>query len=213
MWVPLSQEDTMDRNKLAVLQDAGYQIAPSCGICRHRNFASAVAIWGTCQRLRYEHQKHTGEDREASIFRGGSCPGFELDRVSHAALGGFAVFLGPPQPTADAGPADPDRLAAAELPPADAPVTPLVPRAELEQALDAEYDELAHAEAMSMLRQVAEMGARRPFGNLAISIAWRDGYMGTMLPQIPCRIVTLLAASSRVVHQVNELLDQRSTTI
>lgn len=178
----------MDAAKLKVLQDEGYQIAPSCGFCEHRSFASPATHWGTCSALSYEHQKHTGPPRQLSIHRAGSCSRFELDRVERDLLGGFGQFF-----------------TAAPLldPPAEAPVVPLVSAADHNVALDVKYDDLARNEARGILRRTLAMDEERPLANIALAIAYADGCIGTVIPNIPSRAVQLLAAVGHLQHLIN----------
>lgn len=81
----------MDANKLQVLQDLPYTIPKTCGLCLHGEFPQND--WGTCQVTQYEHQKHTGDARQLSILRFGSCPKFEADDQKVLLLGLFQEFL------------------------------------------------------------------------------------------------------------------------
>lgn len=86
----------MDDNKLKLLREVGYTIPETCGLCEHGRFPSPTQ-WGTCSAREYEHKKH-GDLRQMSIYRGGSCPEFELrgsDSGLFVELGGFLEFLRP----------------------------------------------------------------------------------------------------------------------
>jgi hypothetical protein len=84
----------MDANKLKVLREIDYKIAPHCGICRHSDLSSDG--WGYCGLHKYEHLKHSEETSRLSINRTGSCSGFERDDTNIAILGlhGFEEFIG-----------------------------------------------------------------------------------------------------------------------
>lgn len=84
----------MDANKLKVLQELGYQIPPTCGICKHGEFKPQTP-WGTCKLHTYQHVKHTGDRRQLSIYQGGRCDKLEPDPSRVAKLERFAEFLGP----------------------------------------------------------------------------------------------------------------------
>jgi hypothetical protein len=82
-----------DPNKLAALAAAGYVIHDTCGSCVHADFRGPTP-WGSCKKIRYQHGKHTGDLRQASIHRSGSCSSFELASVTEADLrvSGFDKF-------------------------------------------------------------------------------------------------------------------------
>lgn len=84
----------MDVNKLEALRGAGYRIPPTCGLCVHARLAPGQA-YGTCRAIPYEHAKHSGPPREASIWRGGVCDKFESGGPGalERALGGFAALF------------------------------------------------------------------------------------------------------------------------
>lgn len=81
----------MDANKLKVLREVGYQIPGVCGLCRHGAFPKNN--WGTCNVTTYSHQKHTGDDRQLSIHKFGSCPKFDADPNAVFGLLAFSEFL------------------------------------------------------------------------------------------------------------------------
>jgi hypothetical protein len=81
----------MDANKLAVLGGVQYQIARTCGTCKHSTFPNNN--WGTCGLLTYQHLKHTGAPRQLSIYRYGCCVLHEMNVASQAELGLFEQFL------------------------------------------------------------------------------------------------------------------------
>ena len=59
-----------DPSKLKVLEDLGYHILGSCGICENGTFACG-SNWGTCKVFTYDHAKHG--QRKLTIHRAGSC--------------------------------------------------------------------------------------------------------------------------------------------
>lgn len=79
----------MDANKLTVLRDVGYKIHKCCGLCVHGWFPKTD--FGTCEKNKYEHQKHTGAPRQLSIHKYGYCPKFEV-KPKHN-LGTYEEFL------------------------------------------------------------------------------------------------------------------------
>jgi len=81
----------MDANKLKVLQDLSYTVQKSCGLCTHGVFPNND--WGTCNKHTYDHLKHTGEARQLSVFRYGSCEGFEFHKPLEPMLGHFKEFM------------------------------------------------------------------------------------------------------------------------
>jgi hypothetical protein len=81
----------MDANKLQVLRDLPYTVQPVCGLCVHGVFPQNE--WGTCAAQTYDHKKHTGEPRQLSIVKYGSCAKFESDPEKTASLGAYQAFL------------------------------------------------------------------------------------------------------------------------
>jgi len=82
----------MDADKLRVLKEVEYSISKMCRFCVHAQFRDEY-VWGTCAKYTYEHQKHTEQKRQLSIYVGGSCKeGFELD-PGKVRLGGYEEFL------------------------------------------------------------------------------------------------------------------------
>lgn len=81
----------MDANKLKVLQEVQYTIAPHCGICRHSNLSRDG--WGVCEKHSYSHLKHSNDQRQLSITRMGSCRDFTLASEKVGDLHRFAEFL------------------------------------------------------------------------------------------------------------------------
>ena len=79
----------MDDNKLKALQKIKYRIQGTCGTCTSGKFGNDE--WGTCSLYTYEHRKHTGEPRQLSIYRSGSCNDHEFR--NDLQLGGFKEFV------------------------------------------------------------------------------------------------------------------------
>lgn len=81
-----------DEAKLAALRAHGFKVVRTCASCayfNHRDTPSHVRdpmLWGTCRLVRYEHGKHTGSVREASVRSDGAC-------LSHAETGRSAEDL------------------------------------------------------------------------------------------------------------------------
>lgn len=82
----------MDEAKRRKLVEIGYSIQ-ACGLCQHADIHPG-SDWGTCERYRYLHGKHTDGERQLSINRHGACPSFEPVVSAFASLHGFATFLG-----------------------------------------------------------------------------------------------------------------------
>lgn len=82
-----------DPIKLATLQLAGYSITPSCAICVHGIFKPGSS-WGSCQRLSYQHLKHT-EIKPPSVFSAGCCDEIVIrsEVIADLTRSGFQVFL------------------------------------------------------------------------------------------------------------------------
>jgi len=83
----------MDANKLSILHSIGYTIGPSCALCKHGEFRTIKDDFGSCLAKTYTHQKHTGEPRQLSIYRGGFCKDFEADPQKKANLGAYQEFV------------------------------------------------------------------------------------------------------------------------
>lgn len=83
----------MDATKLKVLNEVGYRIQESCGLCRHFD-AKHGSAFGVCTRYGYVHEKHTGPARNLSVHVNGCCAdGFTPDEVTSVRLGGFADLM------------------------------------------------------------------------------------------------------------------------
>ncbi len=78
----------MDANKLERLRQRQYLIGPACGLCVHARIERGKD-WGTCKSSAYLHEKHTGEPREMSIHRVGSCVTFEASPEAIAEIEHF----------------------------------------------------------------------------------------------------------------------------
>lgn len=82
----------MDENKRQRLKEIGYVIGPTCGTCIARAFRPG-SMFGECLRHKYQHLKHTGDERMLSINEHGHCPDYKLDPSLLGPLHGFAEFL------------------------------------------------------------------------------------------------------------------------
>lgn len=81
----------MDRNKLKVLREVGYTIAPSCALCKHSNLTEDG--WGNCDRYSFMHEKR-GVEMAMSINATGRCrDGYEPLIGAPIHFGTFAEFL------------------------------------------------------------------------------------------------------------------------
>lgn len=81
----------MDKNKLKVLQELGYEVRRVCGNCKHGVFPNDS--WGTCSVHKYEHQKHCESTRQVSINKYGHCYTHEIDPLAIAVLDVYGLFL------------------------------------------------------------------------------------------------------------------------
>lgn len=70
-----------DPNKLEALRAAKFRVLPTCVSCRywHGKRRGALARWGACPMIPYQHSKHTDE-RMASTPDIGWCSKYEADR-------------------------------------------------------------------------------------------------------------------------------------
>ena len=80
-----------DKAKFKKLQEIGYAINPCCALCLHGTFNEG--LWGTCDKHKYIHGKHTGRARGVSILLTGGCGSFEPDPESLALLGAHREFF------------------------------------------------------------------------------------------------------------------------
>jgi hypothetical protein len=83
----------MDANKLAKLNEIHYSIPRTCGFCKHSSIPAPTGEWGECTKYTYEHQKHNEAKRFLSIYRGGTCDGFELNNDAIQTIGRFMEFM------------------------------------------------------------------------------------------------------------------------
>ena len=83
-----------DKNKLKALGAASYSIQDTCGNCQ---FSDLRGDWGTCSAISYQHQKHTGQQRQVSIHRYGYCREYKRLQMFEGTLqaSGFDVFMRP----------------------------------------------------------------------------------------------------------------------
>ena len=82
----------MDKNKLAMLQDIGYIIPKTCGLCTYGSFRSnPQSLWGGCTLMSYDHRKHTATSKPLSIYFGGSCLRFK--RAVDRTVGAYEEFI------------------------------------------------------------------------------------------------------------------------
>ena len=80
-----------DENKLQSLEDAGFQVKRTCYRCAH--FDEGARGWGTCRKIIYEHKKHTGAPRQASVPVDGWCSQNEVRTEAQALLKGHSKFM------------------------------------------------------------------------------------------------------------------------
>lgn len=83
----------MDANKLEKLKEIDYHIPKTCGLCVHSSFSSPSGEWGECNKHSYDHLKHSAPRRLLSIYRGGTCSGFELNQSALGNLNRFTEFV------------------------------------------------------------------------------------------------------------------------
>jgi len=80
-----------DPAKFAALEQAGFQLQKCCGLCTA--FKPGLDQWGTCSKIPYKHEKHSGAERSASVPTWGGCPGFDPNYTQLASLGQHAAYL------------------------------------------------------------------------------------------------------------------------
>jgi len=80
-----------DENKLSALEEAGFQVKRTCYRCGF--FDAGARGWGTCRKITYEHKKHTGKPRQASVPVDGWCPHHETWTEAKALLGAHRRFI------------------------------------------------------------------------------------------------------------------------
>lgn len=82
----------MDENKRQQLVVIDYAIFPVCGICKHGVFKKDNDF-GECTAYQYVHQKHTGAERDLSVYRYGTCSSPKLRTGVRSFIHGYAEFL------------------------------------------------------------------------------------------------------------------------
>lgn len=86
----------MDANKLKVLRQIGYSIAPTCGSCVFSEILPG-SEYGACSRHVYVHQKHSEPVSPLSVNRGGHCSAWQpAQGVPEYRLGAWAEFFKDP---------------------------------------------------------------------------------------------------------------------
>lgn len=80
----------MDKNKLRVLEEAGYKIQSTCSTCKHSSFPNNE--WGTCELHLYNHLKHSDTTRQLSIHKTGYCKEYRVSETKLETLGTFRSF-------------------------------------------------------------------------------------------------------------------------
>lgn len=81
----------MDENKDKQLAEISYKVHRTCGQCKH--FKPGHGDFGTCNLFKYKHLKHTGEERQLSVNRYGSCSKFEMNPAALMMLGLYDKYL------------------------------------------------------------------------------------------------------------------------
>ena len=82
-----------DPNKFEALRSARFQVRSVCSYCVFFRVGNRAA-WGVCTKIPYEHQKHTGPKRAASVPATGFCPEFEAHQPDiEAHLGAHIEFF------------------------------------------------------------------------------------------------------------------------
>lgn len=82
----------MDKNKLKVLREVEYTIPKLCNLCEHGVFPNP-SFFGACGLRVYTHLKHTGADRQLSIYRFGTCPKWKPNEELIENLGPWGEFV------------------------------------------------------------------------------------------------------------------------
>jgi hypothetical protein len=82
-----------DENKFQALTDAHFVVRRTCLRCAHFMRFQTGAEWGTCGLITYEHLKHTGPPRNASVPVDGSCPEHKFRESAKAELGAHQRFI------------------------------------------------------------------------------------------------------------------------
>lgn len=81
----------MDKSKSKKLQEIGYKINRCCGLCKYAILS--LDGWGTCVNHTYQHEKHTGEERDLSINQFGYCTSFELEESKVIGLHSYSDLI------------------------------------------------------------------------------------------------------------------------
>lgn len=82
-----------DPNKLQALRESGFKVRPNCSYCRFFRIGNRPS-WGTCEKIPYEHQKHSGPARHASVPATGVCPAVKvIQEAVESHLGSHAEFF------------------------------------------------------------------------------------------------------------------------
>jgi len=82
----------MDENKLAKLQEIGYEIKKCCGLCSQFKPTVRGNIFGFCYDQVYTHLKH-GDERYLSVNCFGVCSKFKMNRGFLVQLHKFANLI------------------------------------------------------------------------------------------------------------------------
>lgn len=82
----------MDENKRKKLKQIGYTIKRCCMNCENSRF-SPIRSWGTCSLHKYNHLKHSVQERDLSINRSGYCIHHRLKTVVLDSLDKFQEFV------------------------------------------------------------------------------------------------------------------------
>ena len=85
-----------DKNKLQVFTDENVRIVRACSTCKHGNFPSPQASWGTCGKHVYAHAKHDPTPRPLPAHIAFVCSGYEEDGnlAARRELGAYANLVG-----------------------------------------------------------------------------------------------------------------------
>lgn len=82
----------MDENKLDKLKQIQYEILPTCHNCKHFKQLSDK-FFGECCAYKYQHKKHTGAERQLSVYLGGHCPTHQWANEDMMMLHSFKQFI------------------------------------------------------------------------------------------------------------------------
>ena len=81
----------MDENKRLKLVEIKYEVQRCCGMCVHGDFDGND--FGVCFKHSYQHLKHTGDNRDLSVFKYGSCPDFKMTGQAKTYMHAYTEFL------------------------------------------------------------------------------------------------------------------------